>query len=92
MIGKVSFTIILAHVTGLTRYEAVPNCFELVRAANQRSAPVGPYLCATADAGTLVWGVCCYSVTTPIPVYAVNAARRTVCNEYATHTGAISAQ
>lgn len=40
--AKISFAIILAHVTGLTRYEAIPNCFELVRAANPAQFPGTP--------------------------------------------------
>lgn len=37
--GKVSFTIVLAHVTGVQRYDAIPLCIELVRASNPAAHP-----------------------------------------------------
>ena len=40
--SKISFTIILAHVTGLARFESIPNCFELIRAANPSQFPGTP--------------------------------------------------
>ena len=40
--GKLSFTIILAHVTGVQRWDAIPMCIELVRAANPAAHPGVP--------------------------------------------------
>ena len=40
--GKISFTIILAHVTGVQRWDAIPMCIELVRAANPAAHPGVP--------------------------------------------------
>ena len=40
--SKVSFTIILAHVTGVQRYDAMPLTIELIRAANPAAHPGVP--------------------------------------------------
>ena len=40
--GKLSMQIILAHVTGVQRYDALPLCIELVRAANPAAHPGVP--------------------------------------------------
>ena len=40
--GKISFTIVLAHVTGVQRWDAIPLCIELVRAANPAAHPGVP--------------------------------------------------
>lgn len=37
--GKISFTIILAHVVNVSRYAAIPLCIELIRAANPSAHP-----------------------------------------------------
>ena len=37
--GKISFTIVLAHVTGVQRWDAISMCIELVRAANPAAHP-----------------------------------------------------
>ena len=40
--GKISFQVVLAHVTGLARFDQIPLCFELIRAANPSSYPGTP--------------------------------------------------
>ena len=40
--SKVSFSIVLAHVTGVQRYDAIPLCIELIRAANPAAYPGVP--------------------------------------------------
>ena len=40
--AKIAFSIILAHVTGVQRWDAIPLCIELVRAANPSAHPGVP--------------------------------------------------